>query len=118
MHHHRPEARRGHELYPSLGISLEIKPSFMTPSSEEDEFLRVALAALPRITELIAAFPAEHRAGALEVAKRRYMQAAAEFGCTTADSERAVDAVMRELQPQVEQQAISQGKLTSLLRRL
>ena len=88
----------------------------MTPSSEENEFLRVALAAIPRITEMIAAFPAEHRAGALDVAKRRYMQAAAEFGCTTADSERAVDAVMRELQAQ--QQAISQGKLTSLLRRL
>jgi hypothetical protein len=88
----------------------------MTPSSEEDEFLRVALAAIPRITEMIAAFPAEHRAGALEVAKRRYMQAAAEFGCTTADSEREVDAVMRELQAQ--QQAISRRKLTSLLRRL
>jgi thymidylate kinase len=90
----------------------------MTPSSEENEFLRVALAAIPRTTEMIAAFPAEHRAGALEMAKRRYMQAAAEFGCTTVDSERAVDAVMRELQAQVEQQAISQGKLTSLLRRL
>ena len=59
----------------------------MTSSSEEDEFLRVALAAIPRITEMIAAFPAEHRAGALEVAKRRYVQAAQDFGCTTADSE-------------------------------
>ena len=90
----------------------------MTSSSEEDEFLRVALAAIPRITEIIAAFPPEHRAGALEVAKWRYMQAAQDFGCTTTDSERSVDAVMRELQTQVEQQAISQGKLTSLLRRL
>jgi hypothetical protein len=82
------------------------------------EFLTVALAAIPRITEMIAAYPPEHRAGALEVAKRRFMQAAAEFGRTTADSERAVDVVMRELQAQVEQQAISQAKLTSLLRRL
>ena len=29
----------------------------MTPSSEEDEFLRVAFAAIPRITEMIIAFP-------------------------------------------------------------
>ena len=90
----------------------------MTPSSEEDEFLRVAFAAIPRITEMIAAFPAEHRAGALEVAKWRYMRAAQDFGCTTADAQRSVDAVMRELEAQVEQQAISQGKLTSLLRKL
>jgi hypothetical protein len=90
----------------------------MTASPEEDEFLRVALAAVPRITEIIAAFPPEHRAGALEVAKWRYMQAAQDFGCTMADSERSVDAVMRELQEQVEQLAISQGKLTSLLHKL
>ena len=90
----------------------------MTPSSEEDEFLRVALAAIPRITEIIAAFPPKHRAGALEVAKWRYMQAAQEFGCTTANSERSVDAIMRKLRVQVEQQAILQGKLTSLLHKL
>ena len=90
----------------------------MTSRSEEDEFLRVAFAAIPRITEMIAALPAEHRAGALEVARRRYMLAAQDFGCTTADAERSVDVVMRELQAQMEQQAISQGKLTSLLRKL
>jgi hypothetical protein len=69
----------------------------MTSRSEEDEFLRVAFAAIPRITEMIAALPAEHRAGALEVARRRYMLAAQDFGCTTADAERSVDVVMREL---------------------
>ena len=90
----------------------------MTPSSEEDEFLRVAFAAIPRITEMIAAFPAEHRAGALEVARRRYMLAAQDFGCTTADAERSVDGVMRELQAKVGQQAVLQGKLTGLLRKL
>jgi hypothetical protein len=46
------------------------------------------------------------------------MQAAQEFGCTTASSERSVDVVVRELQAQVERQGISQGKLTSLLREL
>jgi hypothetical protein len=89
----------------------------MTSRSEEDEFLRVAFAAIPRITEMIAALPAEHR-GALEVARRRYMLAAQDFGCTTADAERSVDVVMRELQAQMEQQAISQGKLASLLQKL
>jgi hypothetical protein len=39
--------------------------------TEVDEFLEVASATLPRITEIIVAFPAEHRAGALEVAERR-----------------------------------------------
>jgi len=90
----------------------------MTSRSEEDEFLRVAFAAIPRITEMIAALPAEHRAGALEVARRRYTLAAQDFGCTTADAERSVDVVMRELQAQMEQQAISQGKLASLLQKL
>jgi hypothetical protein len=90
----------------------------MTSRSEEDEFLRVAFAAIPRITEMIAALPAEHRAGALEVARRRYMLAAQDFGCTAADAERSVDVVMRELQEQIERQAISQGKLTSLLQKL
>jgi hypothetical protein len=54
----------------------------MPLSSEEDEFLEVASVALPRIIEIIATFLAEHRAGAFEVAERRYMQAAREFGCT------------------------------------
>jgi hypothetical protein len=51
----------------------------MPLSSEEDEFLEVASDALPRIVELIATFPVEHRAGAFEVAERRYMQAAQDF---------------------------------------
>jgi hypothetical protein len=50
------------------------------PITELDEFLEVASAALPRITEIIVAFPAERRAGALEVAERRYRQAARDFG--------------------------------------
>jgi hypothetical protein len=56
-------------------------------SAEVDAFLEVASATLPRITEIIVAFPAEHRPGALEVAERRYMQAVRDFGCTEADSE-------------------------------
>jgi hypothetical protein len=72
-------------------------------SVEVDEFLEVASATLPRITEIIVAFPAEHRPGALEVAERRYRQAARDFGCTEADSERWVAAVMRKLRTLMEQ---------------
>jgi hypothetical protein len=54
----------------------------MTLGSEEENFLEVAVAAIPRISEIIAAFPAEHHAGALEVAERRYLEAARDFGCT------------------------------------
>jgi hypothetical protein len=90
----------------------------MTLSPEEDEFLKVAVAAIPRIAEIIAGFSTEHRAGALGVAKWRYIQAAKNFGCTEAECERSVDAVMRRLRAQVEQQGIVQGRLTSLLRKL
>jgi hypothetical protein len=54
----------------------------MALSSQEDEFVEVASAALPRIIEIIAAFPTEDRAGALEVAERRYTQATRGYGCT------------------------------------
>ena len=77
----------------------------------KDKFLNVALAAIPRISEIIAAYPAEHRAGALKVAARRYRRAARDFGCTNEDSEGSVDAVMRTLRVQVEKHVIVQGKL-------
>ena len=82
------------------------------------KFLNVALAAIPRISEIIGAYPAEHRAGALKVATRRYRRAAWDFGCTKEDSDGSVDAVMRTLQVQVEKHVIVQEKLTSLLHSL
>ena len=48
----------------------------MAVSSQEDEFLEAAVAAIPRIAELIAALPSEERAGALEVADRQFLQSA------------------------------------------
>jgi hypothetical protein len=75
----------------------------MPLSAEADEFLEAAFAALPRITENIFTFPAEHRAGALEVAECRYRQAARDFGCAEADSEYLVAAVMRKLRTLMEQ---------------
>jgi hypothetical protein len=81
----------------------------MPLSSEEDEFLEVASDALPRIIELIATFPVEHRAGAFEVAARRYMQAARDFGCTEEAATRWVAAIMRKLRALVEQKAMERG---------
>ena len=80
----------------------------MPLSSEEDEFLEVASAALPRIIEIIAAFPVERRAGAFEVAERRYMQAARDFGCTEEAAARWVAAIMRKLRTLLQQRLAEQ----------
>jgi DNA-directed RNA polymerase specialized sigma24 family protein len=80
----------------------------MPLSSEEDKFVEVASAALPKIVDIIAALPPEHRAGALELAERRYMQAARDFGCTLAETERWVSAIMRKLRIRVEEKSIGQ----------
>jgi hypothetical protein len=74
----------------------------MTLGSEEENFLEVAVAAVPRITEIIAAFPAEYRSGALETAERRYIEAARDFGCTELAARSSVSEVMRNLRTQVE----------------
>jgi hypothetical protein len=80
----------------------------MALSSQEDEFVEVASAALPRIVEIIAAFPTEDRSGALEVAERRYTEAARRYGCTQAETERWVAAIMRRLRTGVEEKSTGQ----------
>ncbi len=81
----------------------------MPLSSEENEFLEVASDTLPRIVEIIAAFPVERRAGAFEVAERRYMQAARDIGCSEEAATRWVAAIMRKLRTLVEQKAMERG---------
>jgi hypothetical protein len=73
-----------------------------TSSLEEEGFLQVAFAAIPRVTELIAAFPDEGRAAALEAAERHYKTAARNFGCNEAAARTCVSDVMRNLRTQVE----------------
>jgi len=72
-----------------------------TLGSEEKNFLGVAVAAIPRVTEIIAAYPAEYRSGALETAERCYMEAAREFGCTEVTALTRVSEVMGNLRTQV-----------------
>jgi hypothetical protein len=50
--------------------------------SEEKAFLRAAVAALPRLTDIISGYTAEVRAGAFEVAERRFIECAVDYGCT------------------------------------
>jgi hypothetical protein len=78
----------------------------MPLSSEEDRFVEAASAALPRIVAIIAALPPEDRVGALELAERRYIQAARDFGCTPAETERWVAAIMRKLRIRVEEKSM------------
>jgi hypothetical protein len=73
-----------------------------TWNSEEGNFLQVAHAAIPRIAEIIATFPAEHRAGALEAAERRYAEAARHFGCPEVAARTHISDVMRNLRTEVE----------------
>ena len=83
----------------------------MVPADEEKAFLRSAVAAIPRIAEIICGFPPDHRADALETAERRFMEAALEFWCSEIAARSRVSAVMARLR-------ISEKKLQALLHRL
>jgi hypothetical protein len=69
----------------------------MPLSAEVDNFVKVASASLPRVSEIIAAIPDEDRPGAFELAERRYVQAARDFGCDEAETKRWVAALVRKL---------------------
>jgi DNA-directed RNA polymerase specialized sigma24 family protein len=90
----------------------------MAPADEEKAFLRSAVAAIPRIAEIICGLPPDDRAGALETAERHFMEAALEFGCTEIAARSRVSAVMARLRGRMEEQRISEKKLQALLHRL
>jgi hypothetical protein len=66
-------------------------------SAEVDKFLKLASASFPRVSEVIAAFSDEDRAGAFEVPERRYAQAARDFGCDEPETKCWSFALMRNL---------------------
>jgi hypothetical protein len=90
----------------------------MTPAVEAKAFLRTAVAAIPRIAEIICEFPPDDRAGALETVERRFMEAALEFGCTEIAARNRVSAVMGRLRRRVEERRTSEKRLQALLHRL
>ncbi len=90
----------------------------MTSTAEEKAFLRVAVAAIPRVAEIIQGFPPDDQAGALETAERSFMAAALDYGCTEIAARSRVSAVMRRLRGRLERQRASEKKLQALLHRL
>ena len=82
----------------------------MAISAEVDEFLEVATASLPRISQMIAALRVEDRAGAFEVAERRFTQAARDFDCEETEAKRWVAALMRKLGVLVDEAAAAIGQ--------
>jgi len=89
----------------------------MAVSSQESEFLETAVAAIPKIVDLIAAMPSEERAVALELAERRFLRSAEEFGCAVPESRHWTAAVMRILLERVEE-LVSKQKLKALYEEL
>ena len=83
---------------------------------EEKDFLRAAIAALPRIAEIISGYAPDERAGALEVAERRFVEAARDYGCTDTAAQSRVAMLMKRLHRQVERQCASEEQLRALLR--
>src|SRR5262249_26025659 len=87
----------------------------MTSTAEEKAFLRVAVAAIPRVTE---SFPPDDRAGALETAEQQFLAAALVYDCTEVYARYWLSAVMRRLLTLLEIQQESKKKLHALLHRL
>jgi hypothetical protein len=87
-------------------------------SAEEKAFLKVAVAAIPRVAEIIWGFPPDDRAGALERAEQCFLATALEYGCTEITAQSRVSAVMRRLRSRLERQQASEKKLQALLHRL
>jgi hypothetical protein len=90
----------------------------MTSTAEEKAFLRVAVAAIPRVTEIIQRFPPNNQAGALETAERFFLAAALDYGCTEIAAQSRVSALMRRLRSRLERQQAGEKKLQALLQRL
>ena len=69
----------------------------MTSTAEEKAFINVAVAAIPRVAEIILGFPPDDQAGALEMAERRFLAAASDYGCTEIAARSRVSVIMRRL---------------------
>jgi hypothetical protein len=90
----------------------------MTSTAEEKAFLSVAVAAIPRVAEIILGFPPDDRAGALETAERRFLAAASDYGCTEIAARSRVSIVMSRLRSHLERQQASDEKLQASLHKL
>ena len=80
----------------------------MTSTAEEKAFINVAVAAIPRVAEIILGFPPDDQAGALEMAERRFLAAASDYGCTEIAARSRVSVIMRRLRSHLERQRASE----------
>ena len=90
----------------------------MTSTAEEKVFLRVAVAAIPRVAAIIGGFSLDDRPGALETAERSFLAAALDYGCSEIAAQSRVSALMRRLRSRLERQQAGEKKLQALLQRL
>ena len=84
----------------------------------EKAFLTAALAALPRIAEIINGYPPDDQAGALEIGERRFTETARFYGCSEIAAQSRVLIVMNCLRKQVEAKQTTDQKLHVLLQKL
>lgn len=73
----------------------------MKLNQDEAKVLREVVAAIPQVAEVIASFPPEHKAGALEAAEGGYVRAMLESGFAEPDARKWAAAVMRRLRNRV-----------------
>jgi hypothetical protein len=90
----------------------------LMPSADEKALLKVATAAIPRVAEIIGSFAADDQAGALDVARRRFLAAALDYGCTEIAAQSRVSTLMRRQRSRLARQQASEKKLQALLHRL
>jgi hypothetical protein len=90
----------------------------VTPTGEQKAFLRVAVAAIRRVTEIIQGFPPDAQAGALETAERSFLAAVLDYGCTEIAAQSRISALMRRLHGRLARQQAGEKKLRALLQKL
>ena len=103
---------------PTCNLATGSALTAMTSTTQEKAFLRVAVAAIPRVTELIQRFPPDDQAGALETAERSFRAAALDYGCTEIAAQSRASALMRRLRSRLERQQGDEKKLRVLLHKL
>jgi len=64
---------------------------------EEDESFKAAVSGIPRVAQLIAAFPVDRWARALDAAEQSYRQTARNLGYSEAAAQEWASAVMSRL---------------------
>jgi hypothetical protein len=103
---------------PTCNLATGNALTAMTSTTQEKAFLRVAVAAIPRVTELIQRFSPDDQAGALETAERSFRAAALDYGCTEIAAQSRASALMRRLRSRLERQRADEKKLRVLLHKL